>query len=232
LTDDLIAERPSGGAPVTPAMQDYLKAVYRLGANGPVATQQLADELGVAASSATNMAKRLHEQGLLSHTPYHGVELTPEGRQVALDVIRRHRLLETFLAEKVGLSWDEVHDEAERLEHHLSDRLEARLDSMLGFPDTDPHGDPIPRDGASPDPDPTILELPAGASGIVSRVSDRDPEHLRYLGALGIVPGAQVDVLEHLPFEGPVRIRVSGSGAPPAEHVLGRPLADVIRVSR
>ncbi|MCA9863381.1 MAG: metal-dependent transcriptional regulator, partial [Thermomicrobiales bacterium] len=111
MTDDLIAERPGGGIPVTPAMQDYLKAVYRLGANGPVATQQLADELGVAASSATNMAKRLHEQGLLNHTPYHGVELTAEGRQVALDVIRRHRLLETFLAEKVGLGWDEVHDE-------------------------------------------------------------------------------------------------------------------------
>jgi DtxR family Mn-dependent transcriptional regulator len=198
LTDDLIAERPSGGTPVTPAMQDYLKAVYRLGANGPVATQQLADELGVAASSATNMAKRLHEQGLLSHTPYHGVELTAEGRQVALDVIRRHRLLETFLAEKVGLGWDEVHDEAERLEHHLSD----------------------------------ILELPAGAAGIVSRVSDRDPEHLRYLGALGIVPGARVDVLEHLPFEGPVRIRVSIDGREPAEHVLGRPLAGVIRLSR
>lgn len=232
MTDDLIAERPSGGSPVTPAMQDYLKAVYRLGASGPVATQQLADELGVAASSATNMAKRLHEQGLLSHTPYHGVELTDEGRQVALDVIRRHRLLETFLAEKVGLGWDEVHDEAERLEHHLSDRLEARLDSMLGFPETDPHGDPIPRDGSSLHPDPTILELPAGSAGIVSRVSDRDPEHLRYLGALGIVPGAQVEVLEHLPFEGPVRIRVTNGGGDPAEHVLGRPLAGVIRLSR
>lgn len=232
MSDEVVAERSPGNSPVTPAMQDYLKAVYRLGANGPVATQQLADELGVAASSATNMAKRLHEQGLLSHTPYHGVELTPEGRQVALDVIRRHRLLETFLAEKVGLSWDEVHDEAERLEHHLSDRLEARLDSMLGFPNTDPHGDPIPRDGDSPDPDPTILKLPSGASGVVSRVSDRDPEHLRYLGALGIVPGARVEVVEHLPFEGPVRIRVSNAGAPPAEHVLGRPLADVIHLSR
>ena len=232
MSDEVVAERSGGGAPVTPAMQDYLKAVYRLGANGPVATQQLADELGVAASSATNMAKRLHEQGLLNHTPYHGVELTSDGRQVALDVIRRHRLLETFLAEKVGLGWDEVHDEAERLEHHLSDRLEARLDSMLGFPNTDPHGDPIPRDGSSQDPDPTILELPTGATGIVSRVSDRDPEHLRYLGALGIVPGAQVEVLEHLPFEGPVRIRVSNDGEDPTEHVLGRPLAGVIRLSR
>ncbi|MFT4040451.1 MAG: metal-dependent transcriptional regulator [Thermomicrobiales bacterium] len=232
MSDDLVAERPAGGIPVTPAMQDYLKAVYRLGGHGPVATQQLADELGVAASSATNMAKRLHEQGLLNHTPYHGVELTAEGEQVALDVIRRHRLLETFLAEKVGLGWDEVHDEAERLEHHLSDRLEARLDSMLGFPNTDPHGDPIPREGASLAPDPTLLELPAGASGVISRVSDREPEHLRYLGGLGIVPGVHVEVLEHLPFEGPVRIRISGAGAEPAEHMLGRPLAEVIHLSR
>ncbi len=230
MTEDPVAEAP--GLIITPAMQDYLKAVYRLGADGPVATQRLAEELGVAAPSATNMAKRLHEMGLLNHAPYHGVTLTPEGRQAALDVVRRHRLLETYLAEAVGLGWDEVHDEAERLEHHLSDRLEARLDSILGFPETDPHGDPIPREGADLEPGPTLLQTPAGAHGTVSRVSDRDPEQLRYLGSLGIVPGAKITVLEHLPFEGPVRVRVLGSDEEGGqEHVLGRPLAEAVRLA-
>jgi DtxR family Mn-dependent transcriptional regulator len=227
---DAIALSPE--TPITPAMQDYLKAVYRLSHRGPVTTQRLADDLGVAAPSATNMAKRLHEMGLLTHEPYHGVTLTPEGQQAALDVIRRHRLLETYLAEAVGLGWDEVHDEAERLEHHLSERLEARLDSLLGFPATDPHGDPIPREGANLVPEPTLLQTPAGKEGTVSRVSDRDPAQLRYLRTLGIVPGARVAVIEHLPFEGPVRIRVlAGSDEPGQEHVLGRVLAESVRLA-
>ncbi|MGH2618469.1 MAG: metal-dependent transcriptional regulator [Thermomicrobiales bacterium] len=230
MTDDPMTITITPG--VTPAMQDYLKAVYRLGDQGPVSTQQLADELGVAAPSATNMAKRLHELGLLNHEPYRGVSLTPAGRQAALDVVRRHRLLETYLAEAVGLGWDEVHDEAERLEHHLSDRLEARLDSLLGFPATDPHGDPIPRGGADLAPGPTLLQTPAGAEGTVSRVSDRDPEQLRYLRTLGIVPGAKVTVIEHLPFEGPVRIRVLTSDDERGEeHVLGRLLAEAVRLA-
>jgi DtxR family Mn-dependent transcriptional regulator len=230
MTEDPVA--PTQSTAITPAMQDYLKAVYKFGQRGPVATQQLADELGVAASSATNMAKRLHELGLLNHAPYHGVTLTAEGQQAALDVVRRHRLLETYLAEAVGLGWDEIHDEAERLEHHLSDRLEARLDSLLGFPATDPHGDPIPRGGADLAPDPTLLQTPAGAEGRVSRVSDRDPELLRYLGTLGIVPGARLTVLEHLPFEGPVRVRILADGPEPErEHVLGRTLAESVRLA-
>jgi DtxR family Mn-dependent transcriptional regulator len=230
MTDEAVA--PSSLLTITAAMEDYLKAVYRLGECGPVATQRLADELGVAAPSATNMAKRLHDLRLLNHAPYHGVTLTPEGRQAALDVVRRHRLLETYLAEAVGLSWDEVHDEAERLEHHLSGRLEARLDSLLGFPATDPHGDPIPRDGANLSPGPTLLQTPAGAEGTVSRVSDRDPEQLRYLGALGIVPGARVTVIEHLPFEGPIRVRVLTSGDERGqEHILGRILAQAVRLA-
>jgi DtxR family Mn-dependent transcriptional regulator len=231
MTDDPMTVTVAPGLTITPAMQDYLKAVFRLGEQGPVSTQQLADELGVAAPSVTNMAKRLHELGLLNHEPYRGVSLTPAGRQAALDVVRRHRLLETYLAEAVGLGWDEVHDEAERLEHHLSDRLEARLDSLLGFPATDPHGDPIPREGADLAPGPTLLQTPAGAEGTVSRVSDRDPEQLRYLRTLGIVPGAKVTVIEHLPFEGPVRIRVLTSDEEGAEHVLGRVLAGAVRLA-
>jgi DtxR family Mn-dependent transcriptional regulator len=232
MTEDPVAPPVPPGATITPAMQDYLKAVYRLGERGAVSTQDLADELGVAAPSVTNMAKRLHELGLLHHVPYQGVSLTAAGRAAALDVVRRHRLLETYLAEAVGLGWDEVHDEAERLEHHLSDRLEARLDSLLGFPATDPHGDPIPRAGADLAPGPTLLETPAGEEGTVSRVSDRDPDQLRYLGSLGIVPGARVAVLEHLPFEGPVRIRVLADGdGDGAEHVLGRTLAEAVRLA-
>lgn len=231
MTEDPVAPPVPAGGTITPAMQDYLKAVYRLGERGAVATQELADELGVAAPSVTNMAKRLHELGLLHHVPYQGVSLTAAGRAAALDVVRRHRLLETYLAEAVGLGWDEVHDEAERLEHHLSDRLEARLDSLLGFPATDPHGDPIPRAGTDLAPGPTLLETPAGEKGTVSRVSDRDPEQLRYLGSLGIVPGARVAVLEHLPFEGPVRVRVLTVGDAGDEHVLGRVLAEAVRLA-
>jgi DtxR family Mn-dependent transcriptional regulator len=230
MSDDITISAPRA-TPITPAMQDYLKAVYRLGESGPVTTQHLADELGVAASSATNMAKRLHELGLLTHAPYQGVTLTAAGQRAALDVVRRHRLLETYLAEAVGLGWDEVHDEAERLEHHLSERLEARLDSLLGFPATDPHGDPIPRDGAEMAPGPTLLQTPAGAQGTVSRVSDRDPEQLRYLRGLGIVPGARLTVVEHLPFEGPVRVRVLASDDRGEEHVLGRVLAGAVRLA-
>jgi DtxR family Mn-dependent transcriptional regulator len=231
MTEDPVAAFPS--TTITPAMQDYLKAVYRLSERGPVTTQLLAEELRVAPPSATNMAKRLHELGLLNHAPYRGVTLTPEGRRVALDVVRRHRLLETYLAEAVGMGWDEVHDEAERLEHHLSDRLEARLDSLLGFPRTDPHGDPIPREGADLAAGPSLLQTPAGAGGTVSRVSDRDPEQLRYLRELGIVPGARVTVIEHLPFEGPVRIRVLSSNDEDdgQEHILGRVLAGVVRLA-
>ena len=223
---------------ITPAIEDYLKAIYQLGREEPdagvVTGQRIAERLGVAAPSVTNMVKRLRELELVRHEPYGGVELTETGEQIALEVVRHHRLLERYLVEALGYGWDEVHDEAERLEHHLSDRLEARLDSLLGFPATDPHGDPIPRQGSDLALDPTLLQTPAGAEGRVSRVSDRDPAQLRYLRALGIVPGARVTVLEHLPFEGPVRVRVlAGEGEPGAEHehVLGRTLAQAVRLA-
>lgn len=216
-------------------VEDYVKAIYTLQRESPTGEAtvvRLAATLGVTKGTVTAMVHTLRRAKLAVAPRYAGIRLTARGTRLALDVIRRHRLIEVFLVDVLKYDWSEVHDEAERLEHHLSDRLEARLDSMLGFPDTDPHGDPIPRDGASLDPDPTLLQLPVGAAGTVSRVSDRDPEHLRYLGALGIVPGVRVEVLEHLPFEGPVRIRVTGSDQDSAEHVLGRPLADVIRLAR
>ena len=221
--------REGDGLPrITQAMEDYLKAAYRLRqVGGAVTTQRLADELGISGPSVTNMVKRLHDLKLLRHTRYHGVELTEAGERVALEVIRHHRLLELYLAETLGYRWDEVHAEAERLEHHVSEELEARMDTALGFPTRDPHGDPIPtRDGRlEPLADVSLLDVAHGQTATVSRVSDRDPAQLRYLGGLGLYPGAAVTVLGCLPFEGPLRIRVRT-----AEHLIGRPLAAAVSV--
>jgi DtxR family Mn-dependent transcriptional regulator len=213
---------------VTHAMEDYLKAVYRLRDSGAqVTTQRLADELGVTGPSVTNMVKRLHDLRLLRHSRYRGVELTEAGTKIALEVLRHHRLLELYLAETLGMPWDQVHAEAERLEHHLSEQLEDRMDSALGFPTHDPHGDPIPsREGTIDHVSVTrLLDLGPGDRKLVTRVSDRDPEQLRYLGELGLFPGATVAVIEHLPFEGPIRIEVDG-----VEHMVGRPLAAAVHV--
>jgi DtxR family Mn-dependent transcriptional regulator len=213
---------------ITYAMEDYLKVAYRLQSErGTVTTQRLADELGISGPSVTNMIKRLDELGLVQHTRYHGVELTAAGEKIALEVIRHHRLLELYLAETLGYDWDRVHEEAERLEHHLSEELESRLDSALGHPKVDPHGDPIPsREGTIASVSALrLLDVEPGQTVRVSRVSDRDPDQLRYLGELGLYPGTEVTVLEKLPFEGPVRITVGG-----VEHVIGRPLAASVNV--
>ena len=213
---------------VTHAMEDYLKAIYRLSEREPnVTAHQLASELSVSGASVTNMVKRLDELNLVEYSRYKGVTLTESGRKIALEVIRHHRLLELYLSESLGMPWHEVHAEAERLEHHLSEDLEARMDSALGFPTHDPHGDPIPS------PDLTIGEvrgvnltaLTAGQVGTVTRVSDRDPEKLEYLGSLGLFPGAAVELIERMPFEGPLRIRVAGK-----EAVLGPPLARQVSI--
>jgi DtxR family transcriptional regulator, Mn-dependent transcriptional regulator len=201
---------------ITPAMEDYLKRIYRLeGAGTEVATQRLADELGFSGASVTNMVKRLHELRLVEHTPYHGVRLTPAGERVALEVIRHHRLLELYLAETLGYGWDQVHEEAERLEHHVSDELEARMDSILGYPTRQVANVSSLR----------LVDLEPGIAATVVRVSDRDPEQLRFLGNLGLRPGAQVTLLERLPFSGPIRVSVDG-----VEHVIGEPLATSVNV--
>ena len=219
-------------ARITPAIEDYLKAIYQLGREEPhlggVTGHRLAQRLGVAAPSVTNMIKRLSDLGLVQHERYRGVELSGEGERIALEVVRHHRLLERYLVEALGYGWDEVHDEAERLEHHISEALEARMAAALGDPTVDPHGDPIPRlDGSMAN----VVEMPLitlapGELARVQRVSDRDPERLRYLEALGIRPGVTIRVLEALPFEGPLRLEISG-----IEHVIGRPLAAVVQVA-
>jgi DtxR family Mn-dependent transcriptional regulator len=217
-------------AAVTPAMQDYLKAIYHLqDGTGLVTAQRMAEALDISSPSVTNMVKRLHELGLARHTRYHGVELTESGQQVALEVIRHHRLLELYLVDVLGFPWDEAHVEAECLEHYVSEEMEERIDVALGHPTRDPHGSPIPsQDGAVTERrDWRLLDLEPGEGGVITRVSDRDLEQLRYLGGLGLYPGVTVVVLEKIPFEGGLWL---GVGA--ATHLLGLPLAAAVRVIR
>lgn len=213
---------------LSPAVQDYLKAIAKAELAGERATTTLlARALEVSAPSATAMSKRLAELGLVERTPYHGVALTEAGRGLALEAVRHHRLLERYLVESLGLSIAEAHDEADRLEHALSEAVEARIDSALGFPESDPHGDPIPDSKlrvrvAVWQP---LSELEAGEAGTVRRVPDGDPQVLLYLSELELTPGRPVEVLVKAPFEGPLTVRTDGG-----EHAISRELAATIGV--
>lgn len=211
-------------------MEDYLKTIYRLAEDGQrVTTQAIAERLEVAAPSVTGMIKRLAELKLVDHQRYRSVKLTPTGQKAALEVVRHHRLLELYLAEALGYSWDEVHDEAERLEHTISEEFEARIDAVLGYPTADPHGDPIPSLAGTVPPIPSdrLSALPVGESASVSRVAADDPDKLRYLGSIGLYPEAEVKILERLPFAGPLRLKVNDE-----EHFLGAELAESIHIHR
>lgn len=192
-------------AELSPVAQDYLKAVWSALEWAPdgtrVGTGQLADRLGVGPSTATEAVQRFAEQGLLTHEPYRGVGLTDVGLAAALTMVRRHRLLETWLVSELGYAWDEVHDEAENLEHAVSDVLVERLDTLLGHPVRDPHGDPIPAaDGTVVRPDAVPLTaLAPGERGVVARISDADPEHLRELAGLGLALDTTLTVIAVLP---------------------------------
>jgi len=217
---------PAQTPDLTVAVQDYLKAIYALEAEGQrVTTSALARRMGVSAPSTTAMTKRLAELGLVERLPYRGVALTGAGRRGALEVLRHHRLLERYLVDRLGLSLDEVHAEAELLEHALSEELEARIDAELGFPTHDPHGDPIPdRDlRVVRGDDRTLLDLEPGARASISRVPDGDSALLRYLGELGIVPGSDLELVDYAPFGGPVTVRTNRG-----EHAISRELADRI----
>jgi DtxR family Mn-dependent transcriptional regulator len=213
---------------ITPAIEDYLKAIYNLQLAHPqVTTSLLAEHLKFKPASVTGMLKTLAEFHLVSYTPYRGVELTSSGQRIALEVVRHHRLLELYLVEALGYSWDEVHDEAEALEHVISEKLEARIAAHLGHPSHDPHGDPIPRkDGTMPSThDTTVADLSIGQSGEIVQVCDQLPERLRYLADLGLVPGANVTVVASAPFDGPVTVQVGD-----AVHPLDRRLAREIYI--
>jgi len=215
------------------AVENYLKAVYELEqAGGRVSTNALADRLGVAAGSVTGMLKKLAEgrPRLVNYERHHGVSLTPAGRKIALEVIRHHRLIELYLHQALGYSWDTVHAEAEKLEHVISEEFEDRIAAMLGHPDFDPHGDPIPsKDGTLPElKTPLLSELDTGQTGRVARVRDNDPALLRYLAEIGIVPDATLLVSERGPFGGPLHVRVGGEDAP--AHALSREVTDQVYV--
>src|SRR3954453_16097681 len=187
-------------APATEAVEDYAKAIYGLQRqeDGPITTSALAERLGVAPSSVTAMVKRLDELGLVRYEPYHGVTLTAAGERVGLEVIRHPRLIEAFLADDLKMPWDRVHDEAEVLEHYISEELERRIADKLGNPKLDPHGDPIPTPELAMAADRTTAldRLQAGDVATFARVSDSDPQMLRYLADRGIRPGARLRVTE------------------------------------
>lgn len=190
--------------------EDYLKAIYKLQETGGVSTKDLASSLGVAAASVTNMVKRLAEMGLVEHRSYHGVRLTDLGEKAALETIRHHRLLETYLREVMGYSWDQMHEEAERLEHHISEAFEEKIDEMLGYPTHDPHGHPIPsRDGQIKVPATIPLsEAEQGDTLVVHHIQDSNHEVLVYLEEIGLMPRAAVVIEAKAPFNGPLTVRV------------------------
>jgi DtxR family Mn-dependent transcriptional regulator len=215
---------------LTVAVQDYAKAIYTLESrHGAASTNELAALLEVRPGSVSGMLRKLSDLGLVEHERYRGVRLTESGRRAALEVIRHHRLVELFLVESLGMTWDEVHAEAEVLEHALSEELEELIAAKLGDPTVDPHGDPIPtRELKLAETDaPTLVELEPGETATFVRVSDSDPEMLRYLGERDIVPGTRLELVERQPFDGPLFVRTSGD-----VHVLGSTLARAMRVQR
>lgn len=220
---------------VSHTIEDYLKAIYRLQQDGSAATTNaIAERVGVRAASVTSMLRQLSEHGLAQYTPYKGAYLTDAGLEVALRVIRRHRLIELYLHERLGVPLERVHAEAERLEHVISPYLEERIDMSLGYPHFDPHGDPIPgTHGEMPVRDLTSLdELPLDTPAIIRHVPDEDPDVLRYVASLGLLPHATVEVTRREPFEGPLSISITArEGGPPTEQVVSTKMARLIYVS-
>jgi DtxR family Mn-dependent transcriptional regulator len=211
------------------AIEDYAKAIYALArrGDGAATTNGLADRLGVTPASVSAMLKKLADRGLAEHQPYRGVQLTPDGERVALEVMRHHRLLELYLVEHLDVPWDRVHEEAEALEHVLSEDLEARIAAKLGNPTHDPHGDPIPDADLVIDEGRTrsLTDLRVGDRGRFVRISDADPQMLRYLDGRGIALGDELEVLERQPFDGPLTVRLGSRS-----HVLGGGLARAMRI--
>lgn len=218
----------AGSDSLTRSVEDYLKAIYRLSPEGqPASTSDIANLLELSAPSVSGMVKRLSELGLLEHIPYKGVQLTEAGRIAALRMVRRHRLIEAYLVQFLAYSWDTVHVEAERLEHAVSDTLVERMAAALGHPVVDPHGDPIPdADGSIHELACTPLaDVPVGQTVAIRRVDAREPERLRYLAALGLVPGVIVTLRDRQPFGGPVTVESAGE-----QHIIGPELAQVLLV--
>lgn len=212
----------------TSAVEDYLKAIYQLSETGAaVSTSAIAERLGIAAGSVTGMLKRLAEAGLVEHTPYYGARLTDEGIGNAVRTIRRHRVLERFLVDVLGYTWDRVHDEAERMEHVVTEEMIDRMAAVLGEPEADPHGAPIPAAGGAFQERhfPTLGDMGGGERATLRQVPDEDAAALRYLAELDLRPGAELEVMEVAPFNGPMRVLINGR-----EQVIGRELAYKVKV--
>jgi DtxR family Mn-dependent transcriptional regulator len=223
---------------LTAPVEDYLKAIYAIGkGTGAAATNEIAQRLALAPASVSGMVRRLADQGLLAYERYHGVKLTESGRRAALRTLRRHRVIEAYLSQALGYPWDRVHEEAERLEHAASEELVDRMAVTIGEPEVDPHGAPIPtRDGAVDETEyVSLADLPIGVSGVVMRVTDEDPEMLRYLGDLSVVPGKRVTVKGRAPYGGPITLAVGRQelsiGPALAAHVLTAPATEKLRAS-
>ena len=224
----------SSGDSLTGPVEDYLKAIYALGrGTGAVATNDIAQRLLIAPASVSGMVRRLADQGLLSYERYRGVKLTDRGRRAALRTLRRHRIIESYLSKALSYPWDRVHSEAERLEHAASDELVDRMASAIGEPNVDPHGAPIPsREGTVDETEYfPLAELGAGLGVRVVRVSDEDPEMLRYLAEIGIIPGVELLIVSKAPFSGPITLRIGAAlqsiGPSLAAQVLVEPLTDL-----
>ncbi|HLT82929.1 MAG TPA: metal-dependent transcriptional regulator [Phototrophicaceae bacterium] len=223
--------------PTSNVSQDYLKAIYAAVEWGGPATSvgALAARMGVSASTASETVRRLADEGLVHHERYGGISLTGRGREVALAMVRRHRLIETLLVEHLGYEWDEVHDEAEVLEHAVSDLLIERIDALLGHPVRDPHGDPIPSVAGEVSLPPTrpLAETPAGGGGRVVRISDAEPQVLRHLADVGMRLDAHVTVVEERPYVGTTLFSVTQPGESEATAVeLGDPAVAAVWVTR
>jgi DtxR family Mn-dependent transcriptional regulator len=211
-------------------VEDYLKAIYELELrDGAAGTTEIASVLHIAAPSVSGMIRRLSSQGLVTHEPYKGVQLTREGKRAALRTIRRHRVIEAYLTRALGYAWDRVHDEAERLEHAASDELIDRMAAAIGEPETDPHGAPIPTREGTLDTEPSLAalaDLEDGAVARIARVGDRDGERLRYLATLGVAIGEEVELLSREPYGGPITLRVGTK-----RRVIGQELAREVLVA-
>jgi DtxR family Mn-dependent transcriptional regulator len=215
---------------LTRSVEDYLKTIYHLSLEGqPAATSAIAQALELAPPSVSGMIRRLSDQGLLAHVPYRGVELTPAGRRAALQMVRRHRIIEAYLVDRLGYTWDTVHEEAEKLEHAVSDALIERMANALGHPEFDPHGDPIPDASGrmaellwTP-----VTELPIGEAAELRRVDTKDPKLLRYFASINLTPGTTVRVAAQEPFDGPLTVLAGGR-----RHLLGPELARLLLCSR
>jgi DtxR family Mn-dependent transcriptional regulator len=223
---DAMMEDPKSNAPSS-SVGDYVKVVWEVSGTGAASTKDVAARLSVSPASVSNMFVRLREMGLVEYERYRGVSLTGRGREEALRLIRRHRLIETFLLQHLGYSWDEVHEEAERLEHAVSDEFTERLAEYLGHPDQDPHGDPIPAADGTMQPDYSfpLSEAAPGQRVCISKVGD-DPSTLDYLGERGLVPGRLLSVREVRDLDGVVTVEDEDGGA----HALGGPLARAVSV--